>query len=204
MIHGWHHDSNVCKRCTCTTQPHRKSGPPPEGLPLRSRSSRIAHTLGRQEDGERPSAIRFGVTDPIAHHQADTWGAPDELFEEVDFADSPRRASSAPWNGPWASRNTETRRRQQRGAELHFLQRKTCADATRRQFHGLPARRALCVRRQQSAYAGSSRPVHRRVGLHPTAALRGRSAYGGRCSGNRQSDHLREFAPGAVRSKNSC
>jgi len=21
----------------------------------------------------------FGVTDPIAHHQADTWGAPNEL-----------------------------------------------------------------------------------------------------------------------------
>jgi hypothetical protein len=31
----------------------------------------------------------FGVTDPIAHHQADTWGAPNELFEEVDFVDSP-------------------------------------------------------------------------------------------------------------------
>ena len=31
----------------------------------------------------------FGVTDPVARHQADTWGAPDEPIEEIDFADSP-------------------------------------------------------------------------------------------------------------------
>jgi len=45
--------------------------------------------IGSQEDGDDLQQYVFGVTDPIAHHQADTWGAPDELFEEIDFADSP-------------------------------------------------------------------------------------------------------------------
>ena len=47
MIHGWHHDSNVCKRLHLyLRQPHRKPRSPPQGLPLRSRPRRMPMHIG--------------------------------------------------------------------------------------------------------------------------------------------------------------
>jgi acyl dehydratase len=90
MIHGWHHDSNVCKRLylfygnRTESLAHRLKG-------YHCDHTRVAtpiHWMGRKMENDLQQYV-FGVTDPIAHHQADTWGAPDETIEEVDFADSP-------------------------------------------------------------------------------------------------------------------
>ena len=150
MIHGWHHDSNVCKRLylyygnRTESLAHRLKGYHCDHVRVAS----PIHWVGRKMENDLQQYV-FGVTDPIAHHQADTWGAPDEPIEEVDFADSPAArfigALERTLGEPQRGRHC---RRQQRGAEFRFLQRTACADATRRQFHGLPAGRALCLRRQ--------------------------------------------------------
>ena len=90
MIHGWHHDSNVCKRLylyygnRTESLAHRLKGYHCDHVRVAS----PIHWVGRKMENDLQQYV-FGITDPIAHHQADTWGAPDELFEEVDFADSP-------------------------------------------------------------------------------------------------------------------
>jgi hypothetical protein len=90
MIHGWHHDSNVCKRLYLYYGNRTESlAPRLKGYHCdHVRVSSPIHWVGRKMENDLQQYV-FGVTDPIAHHQADTWGAPDELFEEVDFADSP-------------------------------------------------------------------------------------------------------------------
>jgi len=90
MIHGWHHDSNVCKRLyiyygnRTESLAHRLKGYHCDHVRVAS----PIHWVGRKMENDLQQYV-FGVTDPIAHHQADTWGAPDELIEEVDFAGSP-------------------------------------------------------------------------------------------------------------------
>jgi hypothetical protein len=90
MIHGWHHDSNVCKRLylyygnRTESLAHRLKGYHCDHVRVAS----PIHWVGRKMENDLQQYV-FGITDPIAHHQADTWGAPDELFEEVDFAGSP-------------------------------------------------------------------------------------------------------------------
>jgi hypothetical protein len=90
MIHGWHHDSNVCKRLylyygnRTESLAHRLKGYHCDHVRVAS----PIHWVGRKMENDLQQYV-FGVTDPIAHHQADSWGAPDELFEEIDFADSP-------------------------------------------------------------------------------------------------------------------
>jgi hypothetical protein len=90
MIHGWHHDSNVCKRLylfygnRTESLAHRLKG-------YHCDHTRVAtpiHWLGRKMENDLQQYV-FGVTDPVARHQADTWGAPDEPIEEIDFVDSP-------------------------------------------------------------------------------------------------------------------
>jgi hypothetical protein len=90
MIHGWHADSNVCQRL------HLFYGNRTESLAHRlkgyhcdhTRVATLAHRLGMKVDNDLQQYV-FGVTDPVARHQADTWGAPDEPIEEIDFVDSP-------------------------------------------------------------------------------------------------------------------
>ena len=90
MIHGWHADSNLCKRL------HLFYGNRTESLAHRikgyhcdhTRVATLAHRLGMKVDNDLQEFV-FGLTDPVARHQADTWGAPDEPIEEIDFADGP-------------------------------------------------------------------------------------------------------------------
>ena len=90
MIHGWHHDSNVCKRLylyygnRTESLAHRLKGYHCDHVRVAS----PIHWVGRKMENDLQQYV-FGITDPVAHHQADTWGAPDELFEEIDFAGSP-------------------------------------------------------------------------------------------------------------------
>jgi hypothetical protein len=90
MIHGWHHDSNVCKRL------YLYYGNRTESLAHRLKGYHCDHTrvatpihwVGRKMEDDLQQCV-FGVTDPVAYHQADTWGAPDEPIEEIDFTDGP-------------------------------------------------------------------------------------------------------------------
>jgi hypothetical protein len=90
MIHGWHADSNMCKRL------HLFYGNRTESLDHRikgyhcdhTRVATLAHRLDMKVENDLQEFV-FGLEDPVAHHQAGTWGAPDEPIEETDFANGP-------------------------------------------------------------------------------------------------------------------
>jgi hypothetical protein len=90
MIHGFHYDSNVCKRL------YLYYGNRTESLAHRLKGYHCDHTrvatpihwVGRKMEDDLQQYV-FGVTDPVAYHQADTWDAPDEPIEEIDFTDGP-------------------------------------------------------------------------------------------------------------------
>jgi hypothetical protein len=86
MIHGWHADSNMCKRFFLFY------GGRTESLASRlkgyhcdhTRVATLAHRLDIKLENDLQEFV-YGVEDPVARHQADTWGAPSEQIEEVDF-----------------------------------------------------------------------------------------------------------------------
>lgn len=90
MIHGWHADSNMCKRL------YLFYGNRTESLAHRlkayhcdhTRVATLAHRLDIKLENNLQEFV-YGVEDPIAHHQAETWGVPDEPVEELDFANDP-------------------------------------------------------------------------------------------------------------------
>lgn len=87
MIHGWHADSNLCKRLFLFY------GNRTESLAERmkgyhcdhTRVATLAHRLDIKLENDLQEFV-YGVEDPVAPGQAETWGAPDEPVEEVDFA----------------------------------------------------------------------------------------------------------------------
>jgi hypothetical protein len=91
MIHGWHADSNMCKRF------YLYYGGRTESLADRvkgyhcdhTRVATLAHRLDIKLENNLNEFV-FGVEDPIAHHQAETWGAPAEPIEKLDFRDDPQ------------------------------------------------------------------------------------------------------------------
>ncbi|MEO8593433.1 MAG: hypothetical protein ABI759_08925 [Candidatus Solibacter sp.] len=90
MIHGWHCDSNVCKRLNLYY------GGRTESLAGRLKGYHCDHTRVQtgmhQFDMKLDNNVHefvFSVNDPYARHQAETWGLPDEPIEELDFVDDP-------------------------------------------------------------------------------------------------------------------
>src|ERR1035437_2568003 len=90
MIHGWHADSNLCKRLylfygnRTESLAHRIKGYHCD----HTRVATLAHRMDIKVENNLQEFV-FGLEDPVAHHQADTWGAPDEPIEEIDFANGP-------------------------------------------------------------------------------------------------------------------
>ncbi len=91
MVHGWHCDSNVCKRLNIYY------GGRTESLAGRLKAYHCDHT--RVQTGMHQFDMRldnnvqefvFSVDDPFAHHQAETWGLPNEPIEELDFVGDPQ------------------------------------------------------------------------------------------------------------------
>ncbi|HYL72600.1 MAG TPA: hypothetical protein VEU96_00255 [Bryobacteraceae bacterium] len=90
MIHGWHADSNMCKRL------YLFCGERTESLAHRikayhcdhTRVATLAHRLDIKLENNLQEFV-YGVTDPVAHHQAEKWGVPNEPIEELDFANDP-------------------------------------------------------------------------------------------------------------------
>jgi hypothetical protein len=91
MIHGWHADSNMCKRF------YLLYGRRTESLAQRlkgyhcdhTRVATLAHRIDLKLENDLQEFV-YGVEDPVAHHQAGVWGVPDEPIEEVDFAHGPQ------------------------------------------------------------------------------------------------------------------
>ncbi|HEY1496639.1 MAG TPA: hypothetical protein VGF49_18925, partial [Candidatus Solibacter sp.] len=91
MIHGWHADTNMCKRLFLFY------GNRTESLAERVKGYHCDHTrvatLAHRMDLKLENNIQvfaFDLEDPIARHQAETWGAPGEPVEELDFRDDPQ------------------------------------------------------------------------------------------------------------------
>ena len=118
MIHGWHGDSNMCKRL------YLFFGNRTESLGHRLKAYHCDHTrvatLAHRVDIKLENNLQefvYGVEDPVAHHQGETWGAPDEPIEELDFARDPHarfvcaleRTLGAPQQDDYPSDANETR-----------------------------------------------------------------------------------------------
>jgi hypothetical protein len=91
MIHGWHCDSNVCRRL------YLFYGGRTESLADRLKGYHCDHT--RVQTGKHQFDMKldnnvqefvFSMDDPYARHQAETWGLPDEPIEELDFEHEPQ------------------------------------------------------------------------------------------------------------------
>ena len=86
MIHGWHADSNMCRRLCLyfgnrtETVAHRLKG-------YHCDHTRVATATHRQDVKLENDLFEFVylVKDPVAPGQEDTWGAPADDFEVVDF-----------------------------------------------------------------------------------------------------------------------
>ncbi len=112
MILGWHCDSNIAKRlhlfyggCTHSLRDRLK------GYHCdHTRVATGAHRIDRKVDND-VNRFLFAVDNPFAVHQAETWGAPNETVEELDFARDPQaryavavqRALGAPQQAPYES-----------------------------------------------------------------------------------------------------
>jgi hypothetical protein len=96
MIHGWHCDSNVCRRL------YLYYGGRTESLSDRLKGYHCDHTRVQtgmhQFDMKLDNNVQefvFAVDDPYATHQAETWGLPDEPIEELDFVRDPQARYTA-------------------------------------------------------------------------------------------------------------
>jgi hypothetical protein len=90
MIHGWHIDSNLCKRLFLLYGRVWS-------LEDRLRGYHCDHTrvgtLMHRQDIHLENDLNqflFSVTDPYAAHQATSWGIPGEAVEEIDFRSGPQ------------------------------------------------------------------------------------------------------------------
>lgn len=110
MTQGWHSDSNMCKRM------YLFFGERTESLADRVRAFHCDHTrvatLAHRADLKLDNSLQefvWDLTDPVARHQAETWGAPQEAIEELDFTNDPaarylcavERALGAPQQTPY-------------------------------------------------------------------------------------------------------
>lgn len=84
MVYGWHLDSNICKRMSLHFGPPRSLAGKLRGYHCdHTRVTTPMHASGRTENDWR----RFceDVTRPDLPDQAETWGRPDETFEELSL-----------------------------------------------------------------------------------------------------------------------
>lgn len=91
MIHGWHADSNLCKRLYLFYGNRTESAADLlKGYHCdHTRVATLAHRLDIKLENDLGEFV-YNVTDPVAPGQAATWGAPEETIEEVDFAGGPQ------------------------------------------------------------------------------------------------------------------
>jgi hypothetical protein len=91
MIHGWHADSNICKRFFLFYGRHTESlADRLKGYHCdHTRVATLAHRLDIKLENDLQEFV-YGVEEPVAHHQAGTWGLPNEPVEELDLTNGPQ------------------------------------------------------------------------------------------------------------------
>ncbi len=90
MCHGWHADSNMCKRL-CLYFGNRTESLAHLLKGYHCDHTRVATPL-HQADIKLENNLQlfvYDVEDPVARHQAETWGAPNDEIEELDFTNGP-------------------------------------------------------------------------------------------------------------------
>jgi hypothetical protein len=90
MIHGWHVDSNMCRRLYLHFGSTGSLAERLKGYHCdHTRVATLVHRLDLKLENDQHEFI-YQVEDPHARHQAASWGLPDESIEEIDFVDGPQ------------------------------------------------------------------------------------------------------------------
>jgi hypothetical protein len=95
MIHGWHVDSNMCKRLHLVFGVTESLADRLKGYHCdHTRVATLVHRLDLKLENDQHQFI-YEVDDPRARHQETTWGLPDENVEEIDLLAGPQARFSA-------------------------------------------------------------------------------------------------------------
>ena len=95
MIHGWHCDSNIAKRLFLYYGSTGSLADRMKGYHCdHTRVVTGMHNMDMKVDNNVQQFV-FSITDPLARHQKETWGIPDEPIEELDFQNDPSPRFSA-------------------------------------------------------------------------------------------------------------
>lgn len=89
MIHGWHVDSNMCKRLSHLYGATGSLADRLKGYHCdHTRTATLAHRLELQIESD-PHEFVYDLKNPYARHQSQSWGLPEEAIEEIDFGNGP-------------------------------------------------------------------------------------------------------------------
>jgi hypothetical protein len=89
MIHGWHVDSNMCRRMATFFGRTESLAERLKGYHCdHTRVATLVHRLDLKLENDLNEYV-WQMEDPFARHQQESWGLPDETIEEVDIANGP-------------------------------------------------------------------------------------------------------------------
>ena len=88
LIHGWHVDSNMCKRLFHLYGVTGSLADRLKGYCDHTRERTLAHRLDFRIESD-PHEFVYNIDNPYASHQSHSWGLPEDAIEEIDFANGP-------------------------------------------------------------------------------------------------------------------
>ena len=89
LIHGWHVDSNMCKRLFLLYGVTGSLADRLKGYHCdHTRTPTLAHRLDFRIESD-PHEFVYNIENPYAQHQSDAWGLPEDAIEEIDFGNGP-------------------------------------------------------------------------------------------------------------------
>ena len=89
LIHGWHVDSNMCKRLFHLYGVTGSLADRLKGYHCdHTRERTLAHRLDFRIESD-PHEFVYNIDNPYASHQSHSWGLPEDAIEEIDFANGP-------------------------------------------------------------------------------------------------------------------
>ena len=89
LIHGWHVDSNMCKRLFLLYGATGSLADRLKGYHCdHTRERTSAHRLDFRIESD-PREFVYNLDNPYASHQSHSWGLPEDAIEEIDFANGP-------------------------------------------------------------------------------------------------------------------
>ena len=89
LIHGWHVDSNMCKRLFHLYGVTGSLADRLKGYHCdHTRERTLAHRLDFRIESD-PHEFVYNIDNPYASHQSHSWGLPEDAIEEIDFGGGP-------------------------------------------------------------------------------------------------------------------